>query len=61
MDCGNPVHNGQEGVQCDCCSGWFHNMCEGIKIPAIRALDRLKILSWLCAEYKYCIKKRDDK
>ena len=60
MDCGNPVLNGQEGVQCDCCSGWFHDTCQGIEIPAIRALDRFKILSWLCAECKYTIKKKDD-
>ena len=60
MDCGNPVRNGQEGVQCNCCSAWFHSTCQGIEIPAIRALDRFKILSWLCAECKCTLKRRDD-
>ena len=59
MDSGNP-RNGQEGVQCDCCSGWFHDMCQGIEIPAIRALDRFKMVSWLCAECKISIKRKDD-
>ena len=58
MDCGNPVLNGQEGVKCDGCSGWFHDTCQGIEIPAIRALDRFKILSWFCAECKYEMKTR---
>ena len=57
-DCGNPVRNGQEGVQCDYCSGWFHDTCQGIEVPAIRALDRFKILSWLCVECKCAIKRK---
>ena len=60
MDCGNPVLDGQEGVQCECCSGWFHDTCQGIEIPAIRALDKYKILSWFCAECKVMIKKKDE-
>ena len=43
--CGEPV---EDGVMCDSCGYWFHALCQQIPKPAITALKKHKVLSWLC-------------
>ena len=50
--CGNPVEDGESGVQCDKCSNWFHASCQLVPSDAVVALEKFKILTWLCAECK---------
>ena len=40
------------GVQCDRCHSWYHSACQGISKLALRALDRHKVLAWLCTHCK---------
>ena len=56
--CGNPVEDGQCGVQCDKCSNWFHASCQVVPSEAVRALDKFPILTWLCSECKPTLSKQ---
>ena len=46
--CGKPV---DEGVQCKC-NSWFHVICQKIPKPAVTALKKYQVLSWLCDKCK---------
>ena len=56
--CGNPVEDGQSGVQCEKCTNWFHSACQLIPPAAVTALERFKVLSWFCAECKTTLTKQ---
>ena len=59
-NCGNPVRDGDVGVQCDWCNEWFHAACQGTPKVAIRALERHDSLAWLCTDCKSDLKKRKE-
>ena len=50
--CGNPVKDGELGVECDMCHAWFHAVCQATPRPAIKALEKFESLAWLCADCK---------
>ena len=50
--CGEQV---EDGVQCDKCSSWFHTVCQKIPKPAVTALKKYEVLSWLCDKCKLTI------
>ena len=52
--CNEPVINGQLGVRCDMCLGWFHAACQRVTKPALNALDKFEEMGvcWLCNRCK---------
>ena len=55
MTCGEEVKDGEPGVQCDVCMSWFHADCQAIPKAAHSALQKFKMLSWICAACKLSI------
>ena len=60
LTCGVLVKDGEPGVRCDVCMFWFHPECQAIPKAAHTALQKFKILSWICAECKLSLHKGRD-
>ena len=60
LTCGLLVKDGEPGIRCDVCICWFHPECQAIPKAAHTALQKFKILSWICAECKLSLPKGRD-
>ena len=58
MVCGNPVKDGQSGVECDKCGMWFHSACQLVPSAAVTALKKIAVLTWFCTECKASLTKQ---
>ena len=55
--CGEEVQVGEAGVLCDRCHNWYHTVCQGISKLALKALEKHKVLAWLCTSCKADLKR----
>lgn len=42
----------QKGLQCDACSCWYHNGCQGVPKDLFEILDKHESLVWFCKKCK---------
>ena len=62
FDCKAPVNEGEDGVQCEICDGWYHRVCVKLSKQAYEALvadsiDKLNMLHWYCTHCSRGVKR----
>ena len=55
--CGEPVKDGEDGVECEICHYWFHRCCQAMSKANYKALQTHDMVTWWCAECKLKIAK----
>ena len=46
--CGEEVMDGQCGIECEMCRGWFHIKCEIVTQKDYRKMTEVKEIIWIC-------------
>ena len=46
--CGEPVRDGENGIECDKCHFWYHGACHLIPKTAVAAAGKFPMLHWFC-------------